>query len=127
MKCRLLVVMLTMAGFAQVSLAGNAPDPLSVGAEQGVYDTCSQADPGRAPRYQEQSKNLYRGLSAQAVAALRSDQKFTVARDALHTILATFARPDLVRACQDLLQAGNGHPDAIQDPIKRPDDDHPGD
>lgn len=75
------------------------------GRVEGTLDSCVQADPPAAPKYQERKKALVRDLPEKEVAAARATQQYQNAYDATIAEIGKQPKDKVVEACTAYLEA----------------------
>jgi hypothetical protein len=76
----------------------------SIGAEQAVFDFCSQVDRAQGPNFDKQAKQLVAGLSRDAIDSLLESTAYRQGYQTLKSVLREFAAADALTACQAIVK-----------------------
>jgi hypothetical protein len=76
------------------------------GRVEATLDTCAQADPVGAPKYQERKKALVKDVPEKEVAEARATQEYKDAYDATTTEIGKQPKDKVVEACTASLKDG---------------------
>jgi hypothetical protein len=76
-----------------------APDPHALGIAEAMLDYCAKAYPSSAERFQSQVKKLTEGVSAEALAKVRSSESYRQAHDAEGDFVGRIDPRNAKRAC----------------------------
>jgi len=74
------------------------------GRVEATLDSCTQADPAGAPKYQERKKALVKDASEKEVAEARGSQEYKDAYDATTTEIGKQPKDKVVEACTAFLK-----------------------
>jgi hypothetical protein len=69
------------------------------GRLEATLDSCTQADPANAPKYQERKKALVKDVPEKEVAEARASQEYRDAYDATTTEIGKQPKDKVVEAC----------------------------
>jgi hypothetical protein len=69
------------------------------GRVEATLDSCAQADPAGAPKYQEQKKALVKDVPEKEVSEARASQEYRDAYDATTTEIGKQPKDKVVEAC----------------------------
>jgi len=69
------------------------------GRVEATLDSCAQADPAGAPKYQERKKALVKDVPEKEVAEARASQEYRDAYDATTTEIGKQPKDKVVEAC----------------------------
>ena len=105
MQFRHSLALLAALGLSQLAHAASPYGPRQLGAAQGVLDFCAQVDPVDATMFAGRVLWLYRGLTPQQIALVKSGDGFKSAYASVESVLGELPAANAKTVCHAIAPA----------------------